>query len=156
MPDLEYFVVARGASVDRFTDRVSIFSIIDEITPRRFPAILMQIAVIAGWNAAQEEIGQQANLRIRFTLPGQQEPAEMPLEFTVEARRHRHISQFMGLRLAASGELVVVVEMNGQERAHHRILINAPDANAPPDGWLVYEAEPPAVPAPAQGEVQAH
>jgi len=153
MPTLEYFIVGRGGSVDQFTNTVSIFSILDEVTPRRFPMMMLRIMAFVGWNAADEERGHAVNVNITVRGPGLENPFVSDLDFTVERKRHRHVANFVGLPVRGVGEIEFELRMNGEPVAHHHILVNEPDANALPDGWMMYaHEEQPTVdePQPAQ------
>lgn len=146
MPDLEYFLVARGLSIDQFSNGVTIFEVIDQMTPRRFPALIPRMVALAGWNVTQQEIdnNQMIDSALSFRLPGQQQPMDCPLAFQAMSRRHRNLANYLGVPLTEPGEIEFELRLNGQPVAHHRILINPADAQAVADGWLLYQTPPPA------------
>jgi hypothetical protein len=142
MPTLEYFFVARGVAIDRFTDSLSVFSIVEQVTPRRLPALILRMMVVAGWNCTSEEIGQEVTLRIGISQSGVDIPAERQQvnesRHTIEGRRNRSINQVIGLPLLSTDDVIFELFLNGQSVAHHTILVNAPDLEIEPDGWLMY------------------
>jgi hypothetical protein len=156
MPQLEYFLVARGAVVDRFTNTLSIFGVIDDLTPRRLPAVMLRVVAVMGWNATREEFGQDVNGQLRIVIPGQPDPIVLPFAFRVDALRHRQLGSFVGLPVPAAGEIAFELLLNDAPLAHHRVLVNAPDPQVQPDGWLMYQEGEPAVPPQASGPAGAN
>jgi hypothetical protein len=140
MPSLEYFVVARSVVIDQFTNAVSVFSIVDEIVPRKLPATFMRLTALIGLNVEQDEWGQQASYRVVLRIPGQEAPLESAFKFSLEWYRHRYAPSFIGVKVPTAGRMDFALYVNDQEVAHHQVLIHPPDSGVTgPDGWLMYD-----------------
>jgi hypothetical protein len=142
MPSLEYFLVARSVVIDQFTNAVSVFSIVDEIVPKKLPATFMRLTALIGLNVEKDELGQQASYRVAVRIPGQDAPLESEFDFTLEWFRHRYAPSFIGVTVPAAGNLEFTLYINDQEVARHQVLIHPPGAGVThSDGWLVYERD---------------
>jgi hypothetical protein len=143
MPSLDYFLVARSVVIDKFTNAVSVHSIVDEITPKRLPAVFMQLTALVGLRADEAELGQQSSYRIRVRLPGEDHPVESRAEFRVDYSRLRFVSHFFGVRVSAPGDVTFTLFLDDREVASHPVLVHQPESRVQPDGWLVYQEKPP-------------
>ena len=67
MPELEYFVVAESVSIDRDTNRVSLFNVVEEIFTSVVP---FPFVAVSGWNlTADEQRGSELQAGVRITKP---------------------------------------------------------------------------------------
>jgi hypothetical protein len=122
MPDLEFFVVANSVSVDQATNRISVFEILDEIRPPRFPIALMRVVTISAWHVSEEEMGQDFQIRLLCTAPDEK-PFENRSNFTAKNRMHRVLVGIVGIPLRKDGQIEFEVFLNDVSKAHHRILV---------------------------------
>lgn len=143
MPELEYFLVARAVVIDQFTNAVSVHSVVDEVTPRRFPLVLMRLTALIGLNVERAEFGHAANYRVVVRIPGEREALESKFNFSLEWSRHRYAPAFIGVRVTQPGDIGFTLFVNDREVAHHRVLVHDPDPGVSPDGWLMYESDEP-------------
>lgn len=129
MPQLEYFVVCESVSIDRDTNRISLFNIIEDLRPvstKMGDAPVVQITAVACWNrqAGDEERDFQSVLRLR--APGD-EPKEFPLNFRMERPRHRLTFRLLGIPSLRPGELIFELLLNGRHEAQHAVTIHPID-----------------------------
>lgn len=126
MAQLEYFLIAESVSIDRRTNRVSIFNVFDDVSPSEFPYIIPEMVAIIGWNLPAEERETDFQVRLEVTTPGE-DVKEFTLNFRGESRRHRTTLWLRGLELTEPGEVVFQVSLNGHREASHKIGVSNPD-----------------------------
>lgn len=121
MPDLEYFVVAESVSIDRDTNRVSLFNVVEEIvaSPVPFPVV-----AVSGWNlTAEEQRGADLQAGVRITKPGGQVLGPYPVNFAGRTFRHRIVHRF-AVPFDVPSEWLFEILMNGQRKAGHRVTVH--------------------------------
>ena len=139
MPSLEYFVVASSYSIDQYTDRVSIFEVMETFKPCMFPAFVSRMALVSVWNLEQEELDGDFQVLARIFPPGQDEPESYPMNFKGTTLRQRLLFNVGNLCLKQAGCLKIELLLNGETKAHHHIDVQAADPNALLDGVLAYK-----------------
>ena len=124
MPKLEYFIVSEGVSVDRQTNRVSLFNVLEEAHLDRFPAAIPQVVVTSAWNREplDEDVDYQVQLRIY--APGEESHREFTTNIRIETDRHRVLQRIVNLQVSQPGELKFEVLINGQHAASHVVTIH--------------------------------
>lgn len=140
MPRLEYFLVCESVSVDRETNRISLFNVIEDIrfskpgTETTAPWLVNFVAVSC-WNRedGDEDVDFQATLRIHSPPSDegeQREPKDLPLNFRMQSRRQRLLMRFAApvLPRTRSGKLRFELLLNGRHCAEHEIDILDEDA----------------------------
>jgi len=128
MPKLEYFIVSEGASTDIFTNRVSLFNVVEQIKSKDFPVVLPQVVATTAWNkeAADTDLDFQASLRIYS--PGEERPKEFPINFKMERSRHRLHQTIIYLQVTQVGDLVFEILLNGEHVASHTVTVEKEEA----------------------------
>ena len=123
MPKLEYFLVSESVSVDQLTNRTSLFNILEEVRANKFPAVIPQVVVTSAWNReiGDEDIDYQ--VKIRISLPGEEEPKDFSMNFKVESNRHRLFQGFEHLQIQQPGELKFEVFINDEYIASHTVSV---------------------------------
>ena len=123
MPKLEYFLVSESVSVDQGTNRVSLFNILEEVTANKFPVDIPQVVVTSAWNReiGDEDIDYQ--VKVRISLPGEEEPKDFPMNVKIESKRCRIFHGFEHLRIRQPGELKFKVFINDKYTASHTVSI---------------------------------
>lgn len=123
MPKLEYFLVSESVSVDQLTNRTSLFNILEEVKANKFPAVIPQVVVTSAWNReiGDEDIDYQ--VKVRISLPGEEEPKNFPMNFKIESDRHRLFQGFEHLQIQQPGELKFEVFINDKYTASHTVSI---------------------------------
>src|SRR5262249_44936666 len=131
MPRLEYFIVCESSSVDAETNSVSLFHVLEDIFPGRFPDSIPNIEAVSLWNVQPDEQDTDfpANLSIR--LPGRGEPVRFPMNLTKGWKRYRATIKVSGIPLLMPGELRFNVELNGEHSASHIVNVHGRPAMRP-------------------------
>jgi hypothetical protein len=132
MARLELFVVSEGVSVDQFTNQLSLFSVLEEVTPPDFPFVLPSAAAVSLWmkEAGDDDRDFQCMLRVTLTDGSQR---EFTSNFRFRARRHRVIQRIQGLPLNEPGVLRFEVLLNGEYKASHEVdVLRINPAELPP------------------------
>ena len=143
MPSLEYFVVCESSSVDRYTNRVSLFNVLEHIATTGFPGVFPQgICAVIGWNMRREEVGQDLQVVLRIEIPGE-EPRDLSKNFTVRTKRHRTILTLQGLPLPRPGEYRFKILLDGDKKATHLVDVAEGRPELPPERIPEAEAAPP-------------
>ena len=123
MATLEYFVAAESLSIDRATNKVSVFNIIEEVHPTQ-PGRLVPFYILASWNFEPHEVGQ--DFQATFRIEGPDFQKDDRTNFTVRGRRHRISLRIDGLPIAQPGTLTLSVRLNDEPQATHTIDVSNP------------------------------
>ena len=120
MPQLEYFLVAESAAVDQFTNRVSIFNVLESVRGQ-IPSQFQSIAISA-WNreAGDEDIDFQ--VQVRILTPSGNTVGEFPINFRFTNPRQR-VFQAVQVNLVEAGEFRFALSINGQHKASHALTV---------------------------------
>jgi hypothetical protein len=142
MPDLELFVVADAVVIDQRTDRLSIFNVLDQLRPRRFPARVTRVVALSTWLLSDADQGEDFQVLLAVTGPLGEQPNPFAQNFTGAGRGQRIIHQLVGgLVIDGPGELRFETRLNGVSKAHHSILIHEADPSEPAEGMLLYRPD---------------
>ena len=138
MAELEYFVVSESAVVDQNNNHVSLFCVLDELSPLELPAILPRCVAVASWTMSEAEIGGdfQASLTVEF--PGDMPTAEIRANFTARTIIHRVFQRFAGMPVVTPGVIRFSLSLNGEHQASHKLVVHAPNKANIGDGTLLY------------------
>ena len=125
MPKLEYFLVCESTSVDRTTNRLSLFNIIEAMSVVKDgqPGYrIAQLFAVSCWLKQEGDEGRefQSLLRIRAPCGGQ---AELTMNFHMEKERQRLLSQIAIPPLSVDGDLVFELLLNSKHAATHTVAI---------------------------------
>jgi hypothetical protein len=130
MPDLEYFVVCRSASVDLDTDELTLSNVLSDVFPEFIPTYLEKAVAVSCWRFQSEDVGTdyQASLRIELPQGGVSDPFPMNLS--------EHRSSILAMQtvvfipLDKPGTIIFRVSLNGVEAATHHVTIH-PQSDEP-------------------------
>ena len=131
MPRLECFVVAETVSIDKLTNAVSLFNILEEVHSRTFPFLVPKVAVFSLWRkeAGDEERDWQALLKV--TQPsGEARDRAINFRFS-SSRRHRLIQRISGLPVLTEGDVRFELLLNGQHAAEHIVSVTRVSESGP-------------------------
>lgn len=127
MPRLEYFLVCESASVDRDTNRLSLFNIIEEIQPIRQGEIdghpILQLVAVSCWIKEQGDEDRDFQVVLRIHDPGSG-TKDFPMNLRMERPRHRLMLRIQGVPASSDGNLRFEILLNGSHVAEHVITIH--------------------------------
>jgi hypothetical protein len=133
MPTLEYFLVCESVSIDRNTNQLSVFSILEDVWGS-LPYHLSRLFAVSAWNIRPEERGKDYQVSLRIHCPGGEvleDSEDFAVNFVAESCRHRLLQDIRGLEVKQPGELKFEVLLNGQHQATHTVTVHASDDKNP-------------------------
>lgn len=128
MPKLEYFVVCESISIDRETNRISLFNIVEDIQPIGPGSqghIIAQFVAVSCWNREPADEGKDFQVIHRIHSPSE-EPKDFPMNFRMQNPRQRLILRIQGVPPTRPGSLRVELLLNGQHVADHAVTVHPP------------------------------
>ena len=134
MPKLEYFVVCESISIDRETNRVSLFNIFEEIQPAskgEAAHIVAHMVAVSAWNSEPSDEGKDFQLIVRIHAPGDN-PQDIPFNFRMDRPRQRILLRIQGVPAQRSGELKFELLLNSEHIAFHTVTIHPPNEQSSP------------------------
>lgn len=139
MPRLESLLVANSFAFDRGTGRLSIFDVLNEIWPQKFPAVLMGAAVISIWLFEQGEKGSDYQFTSLVKPPGLP-GLTINHNLTVTKTRQIVINISTGIPVPQAGNIEYELRFQGQKLGAFETRVNEPDpaVNRQPDPLLLY------------------
>ncbi len=142
MPRLEFFVVALAASVDQFSNRVSVFEIIESLSPRQFPAYISRLVAVSSWDMNESDRGQDFQVTLLVKRPKVASPERaFNVNFTAEGEGQNSFHKLAGIPLEGEGLLEFELRLDGKHIASHRVVIASAKPNSDIDeGILVYRS----------------
>lgn len=123
MARLEFFVVSEGLSVDKFTNQLSLFNILEEVASDNFPSVLPYFVAVSMWMMEAGDGERDFQCMLRVTMPNLA-PTEFTTNFKFISRRHRVLQRIQGLPLNEPGVLRFEVLLNGEHAATHEVDIS--------------------------------
>jgi hypothetical protein len=141
MPKLDLFLVAGSFSIDRATNRLSLFDILSEVRPEKFLALIPKIAMVS------ELFFEDAELELDFQLAIKVTPPNLPTKtvhhnFTAKTRRHRIVSTLAAVPLREPGRIHFELLVNGNPTAEFQTNVMPPEEKfASLDTLLIYPEE---------------
>lgn len=130
MPRLEYFLVAEAISVDRETNSISLFNVVEELRPESLPYTIPKLVAVSCWKAAPEEQGQEFQVLLKVHVPGAFAPAQIPLNFTMEGERYRFNQTLLHACMDRPGAIRFELFLNSEHVADYSVTIHSPVAVA--------------------------
>lgn len=135
MPKLEYFLVCESVSVDRETNRISLFNVIEDIYKVKpgsevSSPLVVNFVAVSCWNREEGDEDKDFQAILRIHLPptddgSAPEHKELPLNFRMQSRRQRLLMRLVApvLPPAHEGKLKFELLLNGSHCAEHEIGI---------------------------------
>jgi hypothetical protein len=129
---LEFFVVAENVSVDRTTNELSVFNVMESLRADVFPGVIPKCVAVSLWRLEPGDEGQDWQATIRIYVPGEN-VQEFPTNFRSQpgATRHRVTQRIYGLPLRQAGDLRFELLLNGQHSADHVATVQMAEEGAP-------------------------
>ncbi len=134
MPTLEFFVVAESFSIDRQSNRLSIFNIVETLTAEEFPVVLPSMVVVTCLNLTDDELGEDFQVLLNVCSGGDSPlGGPFPTNFKAQSRRHRVIQSFQGVPFSKPGDIRFEQTLNGDHLATHLLEVKhaAPASDSP-------------------------
>ncbi|HUY90228.1 MAG TPA: hypothetical protein VMV10_15935 [Pirellulales bacterium] len=127
MPKIEYFLVAESYSEDKDSGYLSIFNVFNTVRFQKLPATIPKVVAISCWLSSAEEIEQSANAQVtlRFRLPGQPDPQEFRANFESDTRFQYVVLELYDVPVKEAGDILVELQLNGKHCATHTMSIAA-------------------------------
>ena len=127
MPKLEYFLVAESASIDRDSNQVSVFNILEEVSvPRSEPKVIPQLVALSSWIIDPDDQGKDFQAAVELAGPGGPECPynhDFTVNFTAKGSRHRTQISLVGLPIERVGDRVFTLKLNGAPQATHILTV---------------------------------
>ena len=135
MPKLEYFLVCESVSIDRETNRISLFNVIEDIHRVKPGAqisspLLHNLVAVSCWNKVEGDDDTDFQATLRIHQPPKEdgedsEPKDLPHNFRMQSRRQRLLMRLATpvLPPAHDGKLRLELLLNGNHVAEHEIGI---------------------------------
>jgi len=123
MARLEFFVVSEGVTVDKFTNQLSLFNILEGVASNNFPFVLPYFVAVSMWMMEDGDGERDFQVMLRVTMPNLA-PQEFTTNFKFISRRHRVLQRIQGLPLNEPGVLRFEVLLNGQHAASHEVDVS--------------------------------
>lgn len=136
-------LAAKGVIRDARTNSISVFNIIEEVTPQGFPVLFQEIAFLGVWMNDAPFGSVPTSVNFNLILNGRKISSQEMTVRIESGRIHRHIIAVQGLVVTEPGELRAEFESNGDVFSSYSVYIR----NAAPE--LFDDAVPP--PARARG-----
>lgn len=124
MPELEYFLVSRYATVDVESGAVSFFHVVDQLQAEGFPTIVPELCAASCWRVnSKDRFLKGSKIQLKVSVPGM-EPRT--LEFKIEqleaGNRQRNIARLEAIPLRREGVIEFEVSW-GDASAKHLIPV---------------------------------
>lgn len=128
MPKLEYFLVCESVSIDRDTNRVSHFHVLEELRPVQAEQpghILAQLAAVCCWYEEPDDAGKDFQALLRLHTPDGSS-RDFTLNFRMKSRRQRLVFHLQGIPPVTPGELRFEILLNDRHMAEHIVTVHSP------------------------------
>ncbi len=132
MPTLEFFLLAESVSIDQATNRLSIFNVIEELTPvaaatASWPLVVSEMTAISAWNPDRDQAEpREHQLTTRIVIPGREIQNFTQQVVFVPHRRQRAVTRLVGIQITQPGVAEIEILLNGIHQAKHTITIREP------------------------------
>jgi hypothetical protein len=130
MPKLEYFLVCESVSIDKDTNRVSIFHVVEEFRPLQATEnalVVTQLVAVCCWYEEADDAGKDFQTILRLCTPDGKE-RDFPMNFQMKSRRQRLLFQLQGVPPLSPGDLTFEVWLNGKRQASHIVTVHPPES----------------------------
>ena len=125
MTRLNLFLCAEGVIVDQRSNNVSVFTILEDVTPEELPIVLAQFVVLA---ILERDEGDPEKCDCTLALSLNDEgmfEQDMVVDFQSK-RRVRQMLHFGGVAIEKPGTLTASLEFGGEEAGEWHITVNPP------------------------------
>src|SRR5437016_4201866 len=112
MPELDLFLICNSFVIDKGTNRVSVFEILSEIWPQKFPALLQSAVAIAYWSFSDNEKTLDFQVIVRITPPNFTR-SDLAANFVCTRTTMRTITTMLNIPLITAGRIKVEIFLNG-------------------------------------------
>jgi hypothetical protein len=130
MPKLEYFLVCESVALDRDTNRLSLFHVVEEFRPvpaERPARIVAQLVAVCCWYEEPEDAGKDFLALLRLRVPDGT-IHEFSMAFQMNSRRQRLMFHLQGIPSLSPGELAFELLLNGTHKAEHLVTVHSPES----------------------------
>jgi hypothetical protein len=124
MPQLEFFVVCEGVSLDARTGRLSLFDVLEEVGSTGLPAVLPRLVAVSTWNLELTEMGNEHQVGLIVHGPGGSEHFKKFVNFTAKSIRHRVIQEINHASFDVAGPWRLELTLDGKPEAHHLVHVH--------------------------------
>jgi hypothetical protein len=124
MPTLEYFLVAESISVDQFSNRISLFNVVEYANPK--VGMIPSAVAVSFWNIADGDEGKDFQVVLRVITAGGT-TRDASTNFRMVRPRHRIMQHLVGIPVEKEGEVKFEILLNGNHVASHTVLAIAED-----------------------------
>ncbi len=129
MPKLEYFLVAESISIDRDTNQISLFNVLEEVAFSRSTEhwAIPQLVACSSWKCEQEDLNQDFQVAVEIVQPNRdgskKETNRYSVNFTAAGPRNRICLHYGNLPIHAPGDIVFTLLLNGEQRATQTLTV---------------------------------
>ena len=126
MPQLQFMLVAEGVVVDRQTNNVTLFNLVEEMRGTR-PGTFPRLVVYSNWQMQQGDEDQDFQAILRVERGGTRIGEDFALNMRTPAQRHRLFHTIFGLPVEAEGppELHFLMFLDGEQVGSYTVTIRA-------------------------------
>lgn len=136
MPSCEYFLACEDVVVDQWTNRMSVFNILEEISAPDFPASAGVVGVSVWRVDNDEEFDQTIDVELVIFADTERERA-FPVRVVLNRARVRAIVKINNINFPEAGDVTIGIRIAGQPiaaRHHVRAIRAAAPGPLPPLG----------------------
>lgn len=126
MPKLNYLVFAESWAVDSDTNRLSIFNIISDLYPERFPARVNKLIGIAQLLFEEAELNRDFQLSLEVVRPGCEVETPLNVNMTAETEKHVALMRLRGMPVSSAGRAIFRLKLNGTLLTEQLLHIHDP------------------------------
>jgi hypothetical protein len=123
MPKLEYFIVCESALIDASTNRVSLFNVLEDLSPQQFPDVLPRVDAVGLWNLDDAETRAEFQATLVVKVPGHPH-ADFRMNLSRGYKKCRALMGVSQIPLTGPGELTFELQLNGAHQAIHTVTIH--------------------------------
>jgi hypothetical protein len=106
---LQFAVFAQSVSVDRFTNRLSLFNILESVQSPRFPVFLPELVAVFVVRREANDVNGPFDTEIVVTLGGNRIAVSRARVNVDDKPYVRVITNFMGLPIVSAGDLEITL-----------------------------------------------
>ncbi len=103
MPKLLHSICSELISLDRITNNISIFNVLEDITSKSFPFVFPRFFITSSWQRKSDEKNIEFEARIKFTNPKKELIKNITSKWQFTKPRHRHIALFLNIKFDIPG-----------------------------------------------------
>ena len=103
MPNLLFSICSELVSLDRITNNISIFNVLEDFTSNKFPFVFPRLFITTLWQRKSDEKNIEFEARIKFTNPKKESIKKIMANWQFTKLRHRHIALVLNLKFDIPG-----------------------------------------------------